>query len=923
MTRIRLFVAALLACAVGLGAVAQIVSTSPDPLQQTSKNIVLTYHADQGNGALKGLASSEKLYAHIGVITTASTSTSDWKHAVTPWPDSKNLAQANTEKNELEYVSENTYALNIGSMKDYFGITDGETVTHIAIVFRDANGNKQGKTADGGDILVEVAEDGLAMNFTSNSGSIIMNATEVSFNVTVSETADVTIAANGEAFATKSGVTSMTASYNIATPGEYVFVATATAGDNLVSKTISVVYVSASKAGDYPGGTPEMGAVAAADGSVTFCLAAPGKSSVVLVPSWDEYAVKSANVMNYCDYDGQRYFWITVEGLAPDEYYPYYYIVDGSISVGDPYAHLVLDPYNDKYISSSVFPGLPEYPASVNNVVMGVYCGNIDDYEWSSFSMPDKENLVIYELLFRDFTGTEGKGNANGTVRTAMAKIPYLVSLGVNAVELMPIMEFNGNNSWGYNTNFYLAPDKAYGTPKDYKDFIDECHKNGLAVILDIVFNQSDGLHPWYQMYPVASNPFYNAKAPHDYSVLNDWRQENPLVQQQWADALTYWLTAYNVDGFRFDLVKGLGDSDSYSDGTEAYNQSRVDNMARLHAVINKVKPSAVHINESLAGAKEETEFANDGQLSWMNVNWNSAQYAMGYPEENNHAFTTAFLSSTTGRPWGSTVPYAESHDETRMGYKFRQYAPASIKGDEAIMCKRLASIGAQLLLTPGPKMIWQFGELGSDEAYQNSYGDQTYAKVVNWGWLENDDRAAILDTYTRLCWFRRNNADLYAQSSDFYTQGMGNTKDVTTPRVMRLTAGNKEVVAFFNPAIDGEAEITAEAAVLTPSNSRVVACSKDFEPALTAAGTTLTLTVPAHSYAVFATNTCTGADDIVSARANDVTVFGGVGEIVIIGDYDAATVYNMAGAMMPSLTVPAGLYIVVVDGTASKVIVK
>ena len=85
-----------------------------------------------------------------------------------------------------------------------------------------------------------------------------------------------------------------------------------------------------------------------------------------------------------------------------------------------------------------------------------------------------------------------------------------------------------------------------------------------MAVILDIVFNQTDGLHPWYQMYPIASNTFYNGSAPHAYSVLNDWNQDNPLVQQQFKDALKYWLEAYHVDGFRFDLVKGLGSNQSY-----------------------------------------------------------------------------------------------------------------------------------------------------------------------------------------------------------------------------------------------------------------------------------------------------------------------------------------------------------------------
>lgn len=83
-------------------------------------------------------------------------------------------------------------------------------------------------------------------------------------------------------------------------------------------------------------------------------------------------------------------------------------------------------------------------------------------------------------------------------------------------------MEFDGNNSWGYNPNFYFAPDKAYGTPDDYRRLVDECHARGLAVVLDVVFNQTAGLHPWYLMYPMVLSKFYNGTSPHAYSVLND-----------------------------------------------------------------------------------------------------------------------------------------------------------------------------------------------------------------------------------------------------------------------------------------------------------------------------------------------------------------------------------------------------------------
>lgn len=238
----------------------------------------------------------------------------------------------------------------------------------------------------------------------------------------------------------------------------------------------------------------------------------------------------------------------------------YYFLVDGKTAVSDPYARLVLDPENDKYITAEVYPNMPQYPTGSmpKNTVISVFSDTMLDYDWkvTDFKGAAKDNLVIYEMLFRDFTGTEGAAKGNGTVRQAIEKIPYLKQLGINAVELLPINEFNGNISWGYNPNFYFAVDKAYGTPQDYKEFIDKCHAEGIAVILDMVFNQTDWQHPWYKMYSSGSNPFFNATAPHAYSVLNDWKQEFPPVQEQFRDALKFWLTEYKVDGFRFDLVK-------------------------------------------------------------------------------------------------------------------------------------------------------------------------------------------------------------------------------------------------------------------------------------------------------------------------------------------------------------------------------
>lgn len=919
----------------GFELAAQIVTTSPALLQEDSKDVVLTFHADSplGNKGLSGLDKSTPIYAHIGVITNKSTGVSDWKYTVTPWPDAGggNLSQANTSKNTLTYVTANTWTLRIGDMRSYFGITDAnETIRKIAMVFRTANGNKEGKTASGGDILVDVVDPGFQMSLSHDAtGLVISKTTAINFSVNTTRNAEIEIKVNGVSIGTATSVMSMTKGYVFSNTGSYEVVATATSGGETLTRKLDVAYPGASVEGVYPGGIPQMGAVANADGSVTFCLAAPGKSSVVLVPSWDDYAVLDKNVMKYQDYNGNRYFWTTVQGLQEEVYHTYYYIVDAMYKVADPYAHLILDNYSDKWLDTTIWPDMPRYPYDrFDDVTLAVYKKDMDSYSWSGFEIPDHDDLIIYELLFRDFTGTEGASDANGTVRRAIERIPYLKDLGVNAVELLPIMEFNGNNSWGYNTNFYMAPDKAYGSPEDYKDFIDACHRNGMAVILDIVFNQSDGLHPWYQMYPAGANPFYNKVAPHAYSVLNDWNQDNALVQQQWTDAIKYWMTAYNVDGFRFDLVKGLGSNSSYvsssSTDTEKYNQSRIDNMKRLHSVIKSVKPDGIHINENLASAEEENKMAADGQINWANISYGSQQYTMGHAVGSGQV--TRFLSeSDDSRLWGSTVSYAESHDEERMGYKQIAYGYNNvIKTDIGVRMKRLGSLAAQMLATPGPKMIWQFGELGADETTKNpDNSNNTDPKKVVWSYLDDADRKALMENYQALCWMRRNNPELFGSDASFSVVGFAD--NLTANRLMRISDGNKEVMVFINPNVGGANKtIGGTSTLLNANNCRLVTSSPGFTPKLTGTGTSVSVSVPPHSFAVFATNNVVGNEDTeIDIADHGVTVYGGTGEIVVNGDYERVSVYDVAGQAYGSLKVPAGLYIVNVDGAVTKVMVR
>lgn len=887
------------------------VTSEPSPLQEDSKDVKIFFHADQGNKGLMGLPATAKVYAHTGACLSDG---NNWVNAP-EWGD-------NSEKYQLSYVSENLWLLYIGDIREYYGITDpAVNVTRLAFVFRTGDKSKEGKGEGDADIFLDVLDSGLQVVLESGlSGSLVTPSTaDVTFKVGATKSADISLSVNDKEIGSVKNSTLLTVDYTFPGPGEYVVKAVATAGDATVTTVRSYTFAEDSKAENYPGGTPKMGPIKNNDGSVTFCLGAPGKESVMIVGAWNDYVYDNKYVMNYQDVDGLRYFWITLDGLDNTQQYGYYFLVDGVQKVGDPYARLVLDPWNDKYISTDVYPDLPQYPFDkIDGVPLAVYQGNINDYTWQvkDFKGVAPSELMIYELLFRDFTGTEGKADGNGTVRMAIEKIPYLKTLGVNAVELLPIMEFNGNISWGYNPNFYFAPDKAYGSPADYKEFIDICHQNGIAVILDMVFNQSDGLHPWYQMYMPGDNPFYNMQAPHAYSVLNDWNQGFPMVQEQWKDVLEYWMTEYKFDGFRFDLVKGLGNNDSYANSgdaaTNAFNQSRIDRMRELQKVVEGVNPNGYFINENLAGAQEENDMAETGQLNWANINEAGCQFAMGYADDSN---LNRMYAPKDQRTWGSTVSYLESHDEQRLAYKQEQWGVAGVKGNVPNSMHRLGSAAAQMILAPGAHMIWQFSELGNAQNTKNNDGgNNTDPKTVCWSLLDNPDRKGLYDNYSELMAIRSANPDLFAESASFENNCA--QANWANGRTMVSKAGVKELITVINPNADKEITVNVSFGKSDDSSYTILSKSYDTTPTFSAAGGTVT--VPANCYVVIGSNDLAAVESVWSAGdAGSLRVHGEENAIVVDYTEVPVDIYGVDGRKVDSLKGPgrieasAGIYIV------------
>ena len=509
--------------------------------------------------------------------------------------------------------------------------------------------------------------------------------------------------------------------------------------------------------------------------------------------------------LNYDDESGC--WWITLTGLNPDQQYKFQYQLgygnSVSVTTFDPYSEIVYDTGNDKWISSSTYPYLSEEFGENHygraNGFISAFKINKDVYNWQvqDYDIEDKNDLVIYELLVRDFTDN---AYGEGSIKAAMGQLDYLKNLGVNAIELMPIQEFDGNDSWGYGTHAYFAMDKAYGKRNDYKAFIDACHQKGMAVILDVVYNHATGAHPYAAMYwdggsskTASNNPWFNVDAPHQWSVYHDWNHSNPMVREHVKRNLTYLMTEYKIDGFRFDLTKGF----TQNSGTEgSYDQSRVDYLKEYNAHIQSVDNHAVMICEHFCD-DENYELGKAGIKVWRNMNHSYTKALKRDMSQADFTGTTnTFGDSGMMGDWqtfGQFVGYMESHDEQRNNYEGQwDYNGSSIPF--ATRIERAKINAAFFLLSPSPKMIWQFGEIG----YDISIDDNGRTGKKPWKTTEYmavAERKALYDTYAMLLKFRKDNPRFFDNDVNFrWYVGGGQT----TGRYMYAKSGEGKHFALF-----------------------------------------------------------------------------------------------------------------------------
>ncbi|AZA48061.1 T9SS C-terminal target domain-containing protein [Chryseobacterium carnipullorum] len=555
---------------------------------------------------------------------------------------------------------------------------------------------------------------------------------------------------------------------------------------------------------------------------VGLALYAPHKNFVHVIGSFNNWAVNDAYLMKR-DTANPDLYWIELNGLTPQQLYTFQYRTNDLKKVADPYSPQILSSYDDQWISNATYPNLPPFPAGQDFEVSMFKTGQAP-YNWQTinFQRPAKEDLVVYELLLRDFTQEKNW-------QSLINKISYLKNLNINAIELLPIMEFEGNLSWGYNTSFHYALDKAYGTPEKFKEFVDLCHQNGIAVILDIAFNHATGRSPLARLWNIdpdgdgygeiaANNPYFNQVPKHSYNVFNDFNHTSPSTQYYVERSLQQWLTEYHIDGFRWDLTKGFTQNCSENDEvcTNAYQQDRVDIMKQYADKQWAIDPNSYMIFEHLGTDAEEQQWANyridegKGVMLWNKQTDPYNQNTMGYKDNSNYDRMNHSLHGFTNK---SAVGYGESHDEERL--MFKNLAYGAINGNYNVTnlttaLERMKTFGATFFTIPGPKMIWQFGELGYEFSINRcangtiNSGCRTDEKPVAFtlGYDTNASRKAVYDTWAKIINIRNSHQVFKSKTYTIESNNLTNDPEGLITRIYvydNTLNGMKNVVVLAN----------------------------------------------------------------------------------------------------------------------------
>lgn len=467
-------------------------------------------------------------------------------------------------------------------------------------------------------------------------------------------------------------------------------------------------------------------------------LLAPYNQEAALIGSfsnWEEIPMEK---------DADGYFRTKVE-LEDGEYQykfrvrskSWFFEPDQWVEVVDPYATDIDDP--------------------TQNGIIRIKNGEkiVDTYVWQHDDkpLPADEELVIYELHVGDFSGGENDPYARGKYEHVIEKLDYLCELGINAIELMPVKEYPGDHSWGYNPRYFFATESSYGSTADLKRLIDECHGKGIRVFMDGIYNHSESSCPltqidhdyWYHHSP--KDPEHNWGPEFNYEHYDQNLQTYPARKFS-GDAIRFWIEEYHIDGIRYDAARHIGNYDF------------------MHWIVQEAKQTAgakpfYNIAEYIP---EDTSITNvDGPMDGC---WHDSFYyclveqiCQGNVDLEKlkdvlDCKRQGFLGAT------NVVNYLSNHDHDRVMVELGNHNIF----DEAAF--KRAKLEVVLVMTAvGIPLIWMGDEFGE-------YKPKTIESAkIDWSLLGNDANRGLFEYYKGLIALRKNNHALYTANIEFFHQ--------------------------------------------------------------------------------------------------------------------------------------------------------
>lgn len=467
-----------------------------------------------------------------------------------------------------------------------------------------------------------------------------------------------------------------------------------------------------------------------------FRLFAPNNRAASLIgdfSDWNEIAMEK---------DGDGYFRVSRD--LPDGTYQYRFRIRSKswFNANDEWK-TITDPY-----ATDIDP-------ETQNAILKLKNGRkiVDEYVWRSDGVPLPENnaIVVYEMHVGDFSGGEEEGFTRGKYTDVIDKLDYLVDLGINAIELMPLKSNPGDFNWGYSPIHYFAPEASFGTTAELKQMIDECHALGIRVIVDGVYNHASTANPLtqidhdYWFLHEGKDPGQNWGPEFDYDRIDDRFGMNPATRFV-TDSVRFWIYEYRIDGIRFDAAKQIDHPKLL--GTLVANAREAAYMKPFFTVAEFIPPTP-----------EITEPDGPVESCWNDsFMYGVMEYLEGEPL-NLEKIKDAIDPTRRGfANLTSVTNYLANHDQNRL---FRKLGEAGILDEE--LYKR-AKLGALILMTSvGVPMIWMGEEFGEHVPMSEQ------SNKIDWTLLQNDTNSELHEYYKRLIDFRTNDPTMRTANLDFF----------------------------------------------------------------------------------------------------------------------------------------------------------